>query len=164
MRWRDWFRREPPAARIAPLEQRHTPRLAAIHASAFARPWSTQDFEQFLAERQIRADGLFLGRSSQPSGFVLARRAGDEAEILSVAIAAEARGRGLARRLLGTHLQALAHVGVRRVYLEVEEDNRPALAVYRRLGFSAVGRREGYYLKPDGTRACALTMSRPLQD
>jgi [ribosomal protein S18]-alanine N-acetyltransferase len=164
MRWREWFWRGPPAARIGPLEQRHTPRLAAIHASAFARPWSTQDFEQFLAERPIRADGLFVGRSAQPSGFVLSRRAGDEAEILSVAIAAEARGRGLARKLLGTHLHGLAHAGVRRVYLEVEEDNAPALAVYRRLGFTPVGRREGYYLKPDGTRACALTMSRLLQD
>jgi len=159
MRWADWFRRAPATIRIAPLEARHAARVAAIHASAFARPWSAQDFEGFLAERAIRADGLFLGRDRQPAGFVLSRRAADEAEILSVAVAREARGRGHARVLLATHLQALAHAGVRKVHLEVEDGNDPALALYRRLGFTNVGRREGYYKRPDGTRAAALTMS-----
>ncbi|MET0429646.1 MAG: ribosomal-protein-alanine acetyltransferase, partial [Microvirga sp.] len=53
----------------------------------------------------------------------------------------------------------LAPRGARIVFLEVEEGNAPALALYRRLGFREVGRREGYYARPDGTRAAALTMS-----
>ena len=159
MSWRDWFRSGPSMLRIARLEARHAARLSAIHASAFARPWSAQDFEGFLAERQITADGLFLDRDAQPSGFVLSRRAADEAEILSVALAREARGRGHARLLLASHLQALAHAGVRRVHLEVEDGNEPALALYRRLGFVEVGRRDGYYVRPDGSRASASTMS-----
>jgi ribosomal-protein-alanine N-acetyltransferase len=162
MRWRAWFRRAPLAARIARLEPRHAARLADIHASAFARPWSAQDFEGFLVERQITADGLFLGRATQPSAFVVSRRAADEAEILSVAVAKEARGRGHARMLLASHLQALAHAGVRTVHLEVENGNEPALALYRRLGFKRVGQREGYYVRPDGSRANALSMSRTL--
>jgi [ribosomal protein S18]-alanine N-acetyltransferase len=162
MRWADWFRRTPALVRIAPLKAHHAVRVAAIHATAFARPWSAQDFEGFLAERAIRADGLFLGRDTQPSGFVLSRRAADEAEILSVAVAREARGRGHARTLVASHLQALAHAGVRKVHLEVEDGNDPALALYRRLGFSNIGRREGYYKRPDGSRAAALTMSRAL--
>jgi ribosomal-protein-alanine N-acetyltransferase len=145
--------------RVAPLEARHGTRLAVIHASAFARPWSAQDFEGFLAERAIRGDGLFLGRATQPAAFVLSRRAVDEAEILSVAVARESRGRGYARILLASHIQGLAHSGVRTVHLEVEEGNDPALALYRRLGFATVGRREGYYLRPDGSRAAALSMS-----
>jgi ribosomal-protein-alanine N-acetyltransferase len=159
MKWSAWFRPVPEVVRVAPLEARHAVRAAAIHASAFARPWMAQDFEGFLAERAIRADGLFLGRGIQPSGFVLSRRADDEAEILSVAVAREARGRGHARALLASHLLALAHAGVRTVHLEVEDGNDPALALYRRLGFTNVGRREGYYKRPDGSRAAALTMS-----
>jgi ribosomal-protein-alanine N-acetyltransferase len=140
MKWRAWFRRTPALVRVAPLEARHATRLSAIHASAFARPWTAQDFEGFLVERAVSGDGLFLGRDTQPTGFVLSRRAADEAE----------------------HLQALAYAGVRIVHLEVEDGNDPALALYRRLRFVQVGRREGYYLRPDGTRAAALSMSRTL--
>ena len=158
MNWADWFRHAPATVRIAALDARHAPRLADIHASAFARPWTAQDFEGFLAERSVRADGLFVDRAMQPSGFVLSRRAVDEAEILSVAVAREARGRGHARALLASHLQALAHAGVRTVHLEVEDGNAPAVALYRRLGFKTVGRREGYYIRPDGSRVGAVSM------
>jgi ribosomal-protein-alanine N-acetyltransferase len=162
MIWPAWLRRAPEVARVDAIEARHAARLADIHASAFARPWSALDFEQFLTDRSIRADGLFLGRAAQPSGFAVSRRAADEAEILSVAVSREARGRGHAHTLLAAHLQALAHAGVRAVHLEVEDGNEPALALYRRLGFTPAGRREGYYLRPDGSRAGALTMRRML--
>ncbi|MGA0596730.1 GNAT family N-acetyltransferase [Enterovirga sp. CN4-39] len=146
-------------ARIAPVAAHHAERLAAIHASAFARPWAPEEFEAFLLEKGIRIDGLFLGRDIQPSGFVLSRATLDEAEILSLALARPARGRGDARRLMLQHLQTLAHAGVRIVHLEVEEGNVPALALYRRLGFETVGHRPGYYARPDGTRAAAVSMS-----
>jgi ribosomal-protein-alanine N-acetyltransferase len=93
---------------------------------------------------------------------VISRQAADEAEILSVALDPEARGRGHARMLLGAHLQTLAYAGVRTVHLEVENGNEPALALYRRLGFKRVGQREGYYVRPDGSRANAVSMSRAL--
>jgi ribosomal-protein-alanine N-acetyltransferase len=147
------------AARIGRVGPQHTHRLAEIHASAFARPWEAGEFDTFLLDPAVRIDGLFLGRDRQPAGFVLSRTALDEAEILSVALARSARGRGEARRLMLNHLQALAHAGVRTVHLEVEEGNNPALALYRRLGFSTTGHRPGYYARPDGTRASALSMT-----
>jgi ribosomal-protein-alanine N-acetyltransferase len=149
----------PPAPRIEPLGTEAAARLAAIHASAFARPWSTLDFERLMAERDVIADGLFLGRAAKPAGFVLSRIVLDEAEILTVAVAPEMRGKGHARPLLTRHLDALSRRGVARVHLEVEEGNDPALAVYRRLGFQETGRRDGYYRKADGTRVSALTMA-----
>jgi [ribosomal protein S18]-alanine N-acetyltransferase len=154
----DWFRRTIPVGHTAPLDTGHGARLAAIHASAFAHPWDAHEFERLLADRAVMADGLFLG-AGKPSGFVLSRVVADEAEILTVAMAPEARGRGNARPLLAAHLDALARRGVLVVHLEVEEGNAPALALYRRLGFGEVGRREGYYRKPDGSQAAALTMT-----
>jgi [ribosomal protein S18]-alanine N-acetyltransferase len=162
MIWPAWLRRAPEVARVAPLQARHTAHLADIHASAFARPWTADDFEQFLTDRSVRADGLFLGRAAQPSGFIISRRAADEAEILSVAVRREVRGRGHGLALVAAHLQGLAHAGIRTVHLEVEDGNDPALALYRRLGFTPAGRREGYYLRSDGSRVGALTMSRAL--
>ena len=78
-------------------------------------------------------------------GFILSRLVAGEAEILSVAVAAARRGKGLARRLLDLHLRRLAGLGARTVFLEVDEGNEPARRLYRRAGFREVGRREGYY-------------------
>ena len=157
-----WFYGARPAARIAPLGSEHAERLASLHESAFLRPWSAVEFERLLAERHVLGDGLFLGRSPHPAGFVLSRIVVGEAEILSMAMGPEARGRGHAAPLLAHHLDELVRAGARAIHLEVEEGNAPALAVYRGHGFQEVGRREGYYAQADGSRAAALTMSRVL--
>lgn len=162
MRLPDWLAWPAPAPHVAPLDTRHAGALADIHAGAFARPWSVLEFERMLADHHVTADGLFVARRAEPAGFVLSRRIGDEAEVLSVAIAPDLRGRSCGRPLIAGHIESLARVGVRRIHLEVEEGNVRALALYRRAGFQEVGRRVGYYLKPDGSRATALTMSRPL--
>ena len=65
----------------------------------------------------------------------------------------------LNRSPLAHHLEALARLHVARVHLEVDEANAPARALYARHGFTIVGRRAGYYAKPDGTRATALAMT-----
>lgn len=162
MRLPEWLTRPAPAAHVGPLDSRHAGALAELHAAAFAKPWSVVEFERMLADDHVVADGLFVARRPDPAGFALSRRVGDEAEVLSITIAPELRGRNCARPLLAGHLEALARDGVRTVHLEVEEGNVRALAVYRRFGFGEVGRRVGYYLKPDGSRATALTMSRSL--
>jgi [ribosomal protein S18]-alanine N-acetyltransferase len=159
MKFASWFRRESPVASFGPLDATHAEAVADLHAAAFARPWSAIDFEGMLAERDILADGLFLGAQAAPVGFALSRRVLNEAEILTIAIAPDGRGLGLSRPLLAHHLGELRLRGVRRVHLEVEEGHEPALRLYRGLGFEEVGRRSAYYAKPDGATASALTMS-----
>lgn len=113
-----------------------------------------------LTERTTLAHRLRLG--GQTAGFIVSRIAADEAEILSVAIAAKYRGRGFSRDLLRTHLGYLAGQGVKAVFLEVEENNRAARALYERAGFGIVGRRERYYKDAGGEQLNALVMKRDL--
>jgi ribosomal-protein-alanine N-acetyltransferase len=134
--------------------------LAALHAASFNRGWSEHEFEQLLTDRSVIAERAAQGRGS--IGFILSRRAADEAEILSVAVAQRWRGRGLARRLLDLHLRRLAGLGLRAVFLEVDEDNVPARRLYARAGFSEVGRRPGYYTGTAGKQASALVLRRDL--
>ena len=96
------------------------------------------------------------------AGFILSRRAVDEAEVLTVVVEPSSRRTGCGQRLLGAHLARLASLGVAKVFLEVEEGNVAALALYRRFGFSAEGRRKNYYAKADGSRGDALLMRRIL--
>ncbi|WP_052340822.1 GNAT family N-acetyltransferase [Salinarimonas rosea] len=154
-----WRTASKPLPVVAPLLPAHAPACAAIHAASFAHGWSPTDIEGLISDRGVVADGLYLGDPARPKGFVLSRSVVDEAEILTIALDPAVRGRGLSRGLLERHLEALRRMGVARLHLEVDEANAPARALYARLGFARVGRREGYYQRPDGTRAAALTLA-----
>jgi ribosomal-protein-alanine N-acetyltransferase len=151
------FRRAEPALAVA--HPRDAAALAALHAASFNRGWSEQEFEQLLTDRNVIADRAASGRRN--IAFILSRRAADEAEILSVAVARAWQGRGLARRLLDLHLRRLAGFGLRAVFLEVDEENEPARRLYARAGFREVGRRPGYYPQGSAARA-ALVLRRDL--
>jgi [ribosomal protein S18]-alanine N-acetyltransferase len=145
---------------IEPATLRDAPRLAQLHGASFHRGWGEGEFESMIAERNTLVHRLKLGRKT--IGFAVSRMGADEAEILSIAIDAGHRGRGLSRDLLLTHLGHLAGRGVRRIFLEVEENNVPARRLYERAGFAVVGRRERYYRQDDGEQLNALLMRRDL--
>jgi ribosomal-protein-alanine N-acetyltransferase len=133
--------------------------LAGLHAASFQRGWSEEEFERLLTDRSVVAHRATI--AGRLAGFALSRTAAGEAEILSVAVAGSWRGRGIAGRLLDLHLRRLAGLGVRTVFLEVDEDNQPARRLYRRAQFVEVGRRKGYYPRPERD-AAALVLRREL--
>jgi ribosomal-protein-alanine N-acetyltransferase len=148
-------RAEPALSEAGP---RDAAAIARLHGASFHRGWSDGEIETMLRDRAVLAHRATSGR--RLSGFILSRLVTGEAEILSVAVAAARRGKGLARRLLDLHLRRLAGLGARTVFLEVDEGNAPALRLYRRAGFRQVGRREGYYQDAHG--AAALILRRDL--
>ncbi len=154
----DWLSGGTPS--IEPATQRDAPRLAQLHAASFHRGWGEGEFESMIAERNTLVHRLRLGRKT--IGFAVSRMGADEAEILSIAIDAGHRGRGLSRNLLLTHLGHLAGRGVRTIFLEVEENNAPARRLYERAGFAVVGRRERYYRQASREQLNALLMRRDL--
>ncbi len=88
---------------------------------------------------------------------LLLRRGSQVARIYSIAVAAAARGRGLARHLIATAQTHLPpHITV--ISLEVRADNAPARALYHRVGFSVVAPLPGYYA--DGADGVRLRVGR----
>ena len=157
---RSLFRRAEPA--ILDARSGDAAALARVHASAFSNGWSEDEFERLLADRNVICHVVRgSGGTGAICAFTISRLVADEAEILMVAVAPGEQSRGLAGRLLSRHLGRLAARGVRNVFLEVDEGNRPAIRLYARAGFEQVGRRTGYYAKPDG-QAAALVMRRSL--
>jgi [ribosomal protein S18]-alanine N-acetyltransferase len=151
-------------ARAEPILTEATPRdaatFAALHGASFRRGWSEDEFERLLIDRSVLAHRALLGH--RPVGFIVSRIAAGEAEILSVAVARAQQGRGLARRLLDLHLRRLAGLGVRTVFLEVDDDNTPARRLYARSAFREVGRRAGYYPRAGSAAGAALVLRRDL--
>jgi ribosomal-protein-alanine N-acetyltransferase len=149
-------------ASVRPIGPSWAPDCALLHAPAFAYPWSEFEFERLLAAENAVADGAFDADGARLFGFVLSRKAADEAEILTLVVGEEVRKRGLAQTLMRAHIARLAALGVRALFLEVEESNRPALALYEKLDFRDVGSRGQYYRKGAGQTAGARVLRRDL--
>ena len=99
-----WFARSEPI--LSEAGPRDAAAIARLHGASFHRGWSDGEIERMLRDRHVLAHRAMSGRSL--AGFILSRLVTDEAEILSVAVAAARRGKGLARRLLDLHLRRLA--------------------------------------------------------
>jgi ribosomal-protein-alanine N-acetyltransferase len=94
----------------------------------------------------------------EPAGFLIARRAADEAEIITLGTLHALRRRGVARHLIGRLAEALAASGVRSLLIEAAVGNAAALKLYQAFGFARAGTRPGYYRLPGGGREDAVLM------
>lgn len=83
----------------------------------------------------------------------------EDAELMSVAVAPEYRGRGAGRALMSAVLARAAERGASRCFLEVRSSNAPARALYTSLGFTEVRTIRSYYRQPTED---AVVMSRAL--
>ncbi len=148
----------PSGLHIEPARPEDARILAEIHGESFARGWSAAEFAAYIDTPKtvslfIACDG---GRSI--AGFAVFRVTDDEAELLSLAVKRKWRNRGIGGALMRAAWQDLRDGAVRHMFLEVEDRNGPALALYRALGFVEVGRRKAYYPKTDGDAVTAMVM------
>lgn len=120
-------------------------RLAEIHAASFTnpRPWSAAEIAGLLV-----MPGSFLCEADD--GFVLGRVVLDEAELLTLAVAPDARRNGVGAALLDAFEARVKASGATCAFLEVAADNAAAIALYTRAGWRPCGRRRNYYR--DGTQ------------
>jgi ribosomal-protein-alanine N-acetyltransferase len=128
----------------------HAAILAAIHALAFAR---REAWGQDAIELQLAMPGVF-GLLHPDGGMILVRVTMDEAEVLTLAVAPDARRRGVGSSLLAAAMTAALARDATSLVLEVAVTNAAARALYRRAGFIEIGRRPRYYA--DGGDALIL--------
>ena len=115
----------------------HAAVLATIHAEAFppGERWTAAALAGVLD-----MPGVWC-LLDERGGFALAREAGGEAELLTLAVAPAARRLGIARALVTRVLDRATGP----VFLEVAAHNGAALGLYRSAGFVERGRRRHYY-------------------
>jgi ribosomal-protein-alanine N-acetyltransferase len=143
---------------IRTATQEDAPLLARLHGAAFDEPWDADSFRRLMERPGAFA---FLGANEAATdlqAFILVQVAADESEILSIATLRAARRLGLARALLFEAAAEAEKSAAATMFLEVAEDNLPALALYCHCGFSPHGRRRAYYMRSNGPLADALTL------
>lgn len=153
----DYFRK--PTFVMESLKSSHAASISKLHSEGFNRPWSDGEFQALISQAPVF--GFVAkpeGRSSAaPGGFVLARLAAGEAEILTIVVAKSSRRYGLGHSLMDTVLRHLHRARAEYLILEVDETNVAAIGLYKRFSFKEVARRPAYYDNEDG-KTSALVM------
>jgi ribosomal-protein-alanine N-acetyltransferase len=103
---------------------------------------------QYLQQRQTtiflvaEQDGRIVGE-----GIALLRhhKQSVSGRTYSLAVDSAFRGQGIGEKLMREMIRRLQERGARRIYLEVEAGNVPAVHLYQRLGFRGIGALPDYY-------------------
>lgn len=154
--------------RFRPLSLEDLPALMAIEEQVFRMPWPASVYRRELT---LNDQGLYYAleltepvRLAPPNtllGYAGAWLLGDEAHLMTIAVAAGWQGLGLGEWLLLNLMDAVEAHGAQVMTLEVRIGNRRAIALYRRLRFRVAGRRRGYYAD---NLEDALIMTTPFLD
>lgn len=110
------------------------PWVELLERTAFDGPWGALEGHEHLFALPPQA---YIRWSVVPVA--------QEAELLRVAVASEARRQGLARRLLEDSETWLRGQGIDTLYLEVRPSNQPARALYEAMGWTLQRKRKAYY-------------------
>ncbi len=135
---------------VVAVDAAHAGVLGVIHGAAFpaGERWDAGAIAALLA-----TPGCFA-LLAEAGGMAMLRVAGDEAEVLTLAVLPAVQGRGVGGALLAAGLAEAARRGAATVLLEVAPGNVAARVAYGRAGFREVGLRRGYY--PDGGDALVM--------
>jgi ribosomal protein S18 acetylase RimI-like enzyme len=140
--------------------------LAIAHSKCFIVPWSARDFRELLVLPSVfgfviysvkedfdRAEVVLqtseIDYHTVLKGFVLCLAAIDQCEILTICVLPEWRHLGIASKLLRCVTKKAENIGVKRIFLEVAENNNLAQKLYINQGFEEFGRRKKYYKQSD---------------
>ena len=122
--------------------------------SAEAAQWSPESYLKIAA-----TPGSFLlvaASDARVNGFLAARSASDEAEILNIAVSGAMRRLGIGSTLVTAALERFGEQRLASAFLEVRASNASAIALYAKLGFSVSTRRKGYYRDPLEDAVCMM--------
>jgi ribosomal-protein-alanine N-acetyltransferase len=134
--------------------------VLGLELSSFGEEaWSRRMLEAELAAQPGSRYYLIAADDGVITGYAGLLVASTQADVLTLAVAADRWGQGTGAALLEALLAEAERRGCTEVFLEVRTDNDRAQRLYRSHGFVQIGIRKGYY-QPSG--ADALVMRRDL--
>ena len=86
------------------------------------------------------------------------RAVADEAEIITIGVEPAFQRRGAGLYIVSATQELLKSFKIKSLFLEVAADNKEAISLYLRSGFSDVGRRKAYYARKNGVADDAIIM------
>jgi len=136
------------------MRARDVPAVLEIEQVSYGYPWSERIFRDCL--RVGYRGWVATDLDSRIVGYALLSVAVGEAHVLNLCVAPDARGHGVADRLLDALIGQAEYECAERVLLEVRPSNKAARRLYKRRGFQRIASRPGYYPSPDGREDALL--------
>ena len=132
---------------IVPMTAAYLSQAAALEKICFpADPWSEALFREALDNPAVTVL-LAQGEDGSLLGYAVLSAVLDEGNLDNIAVAPSARQQGVGDALMGV-LTGFGREHLSTLMLEVRASNAPAIALYEKHGFAAVGRRKNYYSAP----------------
>lgn len=122
------------------------PAVAELERKCFSDPWSERSVAAELENPLSLWLVALLGRTVV--GYVGSQSVMEQADMMNIAVNPDYRRQGIAESLIERLVAELNDKQVSSLTLEVRASNAPAIALYRKLGFSQVGKRPNYYRNP----------------
>jgi ribosomal-protein-alanine N-acetyltransferase len=132
--------------RIMKAEETHIPAVYEIEKATISPAWMEGSLLSQLADED--AYFVIAEEEGRVLGFCVLHKAADEGEIYQIAVEESARRRGAGDLLLRDALNYARKNGLVSIYLEVRKSNAPAIALYKKHGFTVAGYRKKYYSYP----------------
>ena len=131
---------------ILRMNHSHVAQVAQLETLCFRDPWSERsiagELDNPLSTWLVCADGDAV------LGYVGSQTVMGETDMMNVAVHPDARGQGIATRLILALVEDLKKQGRHCLTLEVRASNQNAISLYQKLGFLQIGRRPNYYRNP----------------
>ncbi len=128
---------------------------ATLHKRCFNPGWNGAAFQSLLGTSGVNLILICKLRGlDQLAGLLLVREIADEAEILTLCVDPQYRGKGLGAQMVNRMMADFHRQGIKDIFLEVAENNEAALRLYEQCGFQVLGLRRAYYA--DGQTAVMM--------
>ena len=117
--------------------------IAQMEAKYIECPWS----QSVLLESFEQSEYIFLKAEENGAlvGYGSVQIVFDEGNINNIAVDENFRNRGIASGILNNIIEKSKERGVATLFLEVNEHNEGAIALYKKFGFEKIAERKNYY-------------------
>jgi len=122
-----------------------------IECDLFQDPWSHDSFSRDIEEDQITR-AFVVEHETEVVGYAVCWQYSGEVHIGNVAVSRKWHHQGIGSFIVNRLIENFKETGI--IYLEVRENNWPAIKLYQKFGFDTLYIRKGYY--PDGENALVM--------
>lgn len=136
------------AIKIEKMNLNHLNELQEILISDFDDFWS---FSTLKEEVENENSSYIIGKiNNEIIGFAGLKKIFDQADIMNIVIKKTYRNQGIGTLLLENLILLAKDFNISTLFLEVNEQNKPAIHLYEKLGFEKLGVRKKYYNNNNG--------------